>query len=65
MRLHLLCLPCRCDNVAIMDEGKCLYFGRWNAEAQDMLGRLLPVSHLLHASGAAEQPRDPPKTEKK
>jgi hypothetical protein len=41
-----------------MDEGNCLYFGPWNAHAQELLGRYLPASHLLAAAGGAEQPRE-------
>lgn len=51
----------RCDAVAIMDEGRCLYYGPWSAQAQDMLSQLLPITHLLHAAGAAEGPREAPK----
>ena len=49
----------RCDRVAIMNEGDCLYFGKWNQEAAQILSRYLPASHMLAAAGAAEQPRDP------
>ncbi|KIZ01660.1 ABC transporter, multidrug resistance associated protein [Monoraphidium neglectum] len=48
----------RCDKVAIMDEGNCVYFGPWNEGAQKLLSRYLPASHLLAAAGNAEQPRD-------
>lgn len=51
----------RCDNVAIMDEGRCLYFGKWNEEAQHLLGKLLPITHLLHAAGSQEAPPAPKK----
>ncbi|KAG2426904.1 hypothetical protein HXX76_012691 [Chlamydomonas incerta] len=51
----------RCDNVAIMDEGRCLYFGKWNEEAQHLLGKLLPITHLLHAAGSQEAPPQPKK----
>lgn len=40
-----------------MDEGDVVYFGPWNEAAQQLLGRYLPTSHLLAASGGAEQPR--------
>ncbi len=51
----------RCDAVAIMDEGRCLYYGKWNAQAQEMLGKLLPITHLLHAAGSQEAPPQPKK----
>ncbi len=51
----------KCDAVAIMDEGRCLYFGRWNEEAQTLLGKLLPITHLLHAAGSQEAPPAPKK----
>jgi ATP-binding cassette subfamily C (CFTR/MRP) protein 1 len=57
-------LPCqveflpRCDKVAIMNEGECVYFGRWCEEAAQLLSKYLPASHLLAAAGSAEQPRD-------
>ncbi|GIL86269.1 hypothetical protein Vretimale_13733 [Volvox reticuliferus] len=51
----------RCDSVAIMDEGRCLYFGKWNEEAQQLLGKLLPITHLLHAAGSQEAPPAAPK----
>lgn len=41
-----------------MDEGTCVYFGPWNTEAQTLLGKYLPASHLLAAAGNAEQPRE-------
>lgn len=47
----------QCDNVAIMDEGNMVYFGPWDANAQRLLNEYLPVSHLLAAGGAAEQPK--------
>lgn len=47
-----------------MNEGDCLYFGKWNQEAAQILSRYLPASHMLAAAGAAEQPRDPPKAKK-
>ncbi|GLC48313.1 hypothetical protein PLESTB_000082600 [Pleodorina starrii] len=49
----------RCDAVAIMDEGRCLYFGKWNEQAQELLGKLLPITHLLHAAGSQEAPPAP------
>ncbi|KAG2424609.1 hypothetical protein HXX76_014334 [Chlamydomonas incerta] len=52
----------RCDAVAIMDEGRCLYYGKWNAQAQELLGKLLPITHLLHAAGSQEAPPRPKKT---
>ncbi len=54
----------QCDRVAIMNDGDCLYFGKWNKEASDILSRYLPASHMLAAAGAAEQPRDKPKAKK-
>ncbi|GIM04284.1 hypothetical protein Vretimale_8859, partial [Volvox reticuliferus] len=54
----------QCDAVAIMDEGRCLYYGKWNAEAQGLLGKLLPITHLLHAAGSQEAPPAAPKTKK-
>lgn len=51
----------QCDKVAIMDEGNMIYFGPWNAQAQQLLSRVLPTSHLLAAAGNAEQPKDAPK----
>ncbi|GLI68304.1 hypothetical protein VaNZ11_012665 [Volvox africanus] len=51
----------RCDAVAIMDEGRCLYFGKWNEESQQLLGKLLPITHLLHAAGSQEAPPTAPK----
>ncbi len=51
----------KCDAVAIMDEGRCLYYGSWNEEAQGLLGRLLPITHLLHAAGSQEAPPAAPK----
>lgn len=51
----------QCDKVCIMDQGNCLYFGPWNAEAQRLLSTVLPASHLLAAAGNAEQRKDPPK----
>ena len=44
-----------------MDAGRCVYFGPWNAAAQELLSKYLPASHLLSAGGNAEQPRDAPK----
>lgn len=41
-----------------MDDGTCVYFGPWNAAAQQLLSKYLPASHLLAAGGNAEQPRD-------
>ncbi|KAG2500519.1 hypothetical protein HYH03_001296 [Edaphochlamys debaryana] len=52
----------QCDAVAIMDEGRCLYFGKWNEQAQDLLGKLLPITHLLHAAGSQEAPPKPKET---
>ncbi len=49
----------QCDRVAIMDEGRMIYFGPYNERAHQMLSTVLPASHLLAAAGAAEQPRDP------
>uniref|UniRef100_A0A383VW30 Uncharacterized protein n=1 Tax=Tetradesmus obliquus TaxID=3088 RepID=A0A383VW30_TETOB len=51
----------QCDKVAIMDEGNMIYFGPWNADAQVLLSKVLPTSHLLAAAGGAEQPKDAPK----
>jgi ATP-binding cassette subfamily C (CFTR/MRP) protein 1 len=48
----------RCDKVAIMDDGNCVYFGPWNEGAAQLLSKYLPASHLLAAAGQAEQPRD-------
>ena len=48
-----------------MDEGNCVYFGPWNPEAQQLLGKYLPASHLVAAAGAAEQPRDAKKKPEK
>ncbi|KXZ44762.1 hypothetical protein GPECTOR_62g877 [Gonium pectorale] len=53
----------QCDAVAIMDEGRCLYFGKWNEEAQHLLGKLLPITHLLHAAGSQEAAPKPKKKE--
>ncbi|GFR49014.1 hypothetical protein Agub_g11035, partial [Astrephomene gubernaculifera] len=55
----------RCDAVAIMDEGRCLYFGKWTEPAQQLLGELLPATHLLHAAGSQEAPPAPPPAPKK
>ncbi len=33
--------------------------GPWNPEAQELLGRLLPITHLLHAAGSQEAPPAP------
>jgi ABC-type multidrug transport system ATPase subunit len=38
VRLQVEFLP-RCDKVAIMDEGNCVYFGPWNEGAQKLLSR--------------------------
>ncbi|KAJ9510651.1 hypothetical protein QJQ45_027539, partial [Haematococcus lacustris] len=46
------------DKVAIMEDGRMLYFGPWNERARELLSRVLPTSHLLAAAGGAEQPRD-------
>uniref|UniRef100_A0A383WNY2 Uncharacterized protein n=1 Tax=Tetradesmus obliquus TaxID=3088 RepID=A0A383WNY2_TETOB len=51
----------QCDKVAIMDEGNMIYFGPWNGQAQQLLSKVLPTSHLLAAAGGAEQPKDAPK----
>ena len=51
----------QCDKVAIMDQGNMLYFGPWNAQAQQLLSTVLPTSHLLAAAGNAEQPKAAPK----
>ncbi|WIA32616.1 hypothetical protein OEZ86_003419 [Tetradesmus obliquus] len=51
----------QCDKVAILDEGNMIYFGPWNADAQVLLSKVLPTSHLLAAAGGAEQPKDAPK----
>nr|AXF41555.1 HLA3 protein [Chlorella sp. ArM0029B] len=48
----------QCDKVCIMDDGNCMYFGPWNAEAAELLSRYLPTSHLLAAAGNAEQPKE-------
>jgi ABC-type multidrug transport system ATPase subunit len=48
----------QCDKVAIMDQGDMLYFGPWNAQAQQLLSKVLPASHLLAAAGNAEQPKE-------
>lgn len=48
-----------CDNVAIMDDGACVYFGPWDVHAQQLLAAYLPVSHVLATAGAVEQRRDP------
>ncbi len=55
----------QCDKVAIMDDGKCLYFGPWNKGAAELLSRYLPASHLLAAAGNAEQPREAKKKAEK
>eukprot|EP00878_Enallax_costatus_P000230 GHUV01000294.1.p1 GENE.GHUV01000294.1~~GHUV01000294.1.p1 ORF type:complete len:1290 (+),score=442.33 GHUV01000294.1:122-3991(+) len=51
----------QCDKVAIMDEGNMIYFGPWNAQAQQLLSRVLPTSHLLAAAGGAEERKQAPK----
>jgi len=56
-QLQVEFLP-QCDKVCIMDEGNCVYYGPWNADAAEILSRYLPASHLLAAAGNAEQPRD-------
>jgi len=48
-----------------MEGGNCIYFGPWNASAQEQLSRVLPASHLLAAAGSAEAPRDPSKVKPK
>jgi ABC-type multidrug transport system ATPase subunit len=53
-----------CDKVAIMDEGNMIYFGPWNADAQQLLSKVLPTSHLLAAAGGAEQRKEAPKKKK-
>jgi ABC-type multidrug transport system ATPase subunit len=50
-----------CDKVAIMDEGNMIYFGPWNSQAQQLLSKVLPTSHLLAAAGGAEERKDAPK----
>ena len=50
----------RCDKVAIMDGGNMLYFGPFTAKAQQLLSTVLPTSHLLAATGGAEQAKDKP-----
>jgi hypothetical protein len=52
------------DKVAIMDEGNMIYFGPWNADAQVLLSKVLPTSHLLAAAGGAEQRKEAPKKKK-
>jgi ABC-type multidrug transport system ATPase subunit len=54
----------QCDKVAIMDQGNMIYYGPWNAQAQQLLSTVLPTSHLLAAAGNAEQPKDAPKKKK-
>jgi ABC-type multidrug transport system ATPase subunit len=54
----------QCDKVAIMDQGDMIYFGPWNAQAQQLLSKVLPTSHLLAAAGNAEQPKEAPKKKK-
>ena len=54
----------QCDKVAIMDQGNMIYFGPWNVQAQQLLSKVLPTSHLLAAAGNAEQPKDAPKKKK-
>ncbi|PNH10694.1 Multidrug resistance-associated protein 1 [Tetrabaena socialis] len=51
----------QCDSVCIMDEGHCVYFGKWNEDAQNLLGKLLPITHLLHAAGSQEAAPKPKK----
>ncbi len=48
----------QCDKVCIMDEGNCIYFGPWNAAAQQMMSRVLPASHLLAAAGSTEERKE-------
>ena len=55
----------KCDKVAIMDGGNMLYFGPFNAHAQQLLSTVLPIAHLLAATGGAEQPKDKPAAKKK
>ena len=42
-----------------MDDGACVYFGPWDATAQQLLATYLPVSHVLATAGAVEQRRNP------
>jgi ABC-type multidrug transport system ATPase subunit len=51
----------QCDKVAIMDEGNMIYFGPWNAQAQQLLSKVLPTSHLLAAAGGTEERKEAPK----
>lgn len=51
----------QCDKVAIMDEGNMIYFGPWNTQAQQLLSKVLPTSHLLAAAGGAEERKPAPK----
>lgn len=44
-----------------MDQGNMIYFGPWNANAQQLLSKVLPTSHLLAAAGGAEERREKPK----
>ena len=55
----------RCDKVAIMDGGNMLYFGPFTPHAQQLLSTVLPTSHLLAATGGAEQPKEKPVAKKK
>jgi ABC-type multidrug transport system ATPase subunit len=50
-----------CDKVAIMDEGNMIYFGPWNSQAQQLLSKVLPTSHLLAAAGGTEERKEAPK----
>jgi len=54
---HQINFVSRCDKVAIMDAGQVVYFGPWNAQAQQMLSKYLPASSILHASGQQEGAR--------
>lgn len=38
--------------------------GKWNEQAQELLGKLLPITHLLHAAGSQEAPPAAPKPKK-
>jgi hypothetical protein len=44
-----------------MDQGNMIYFGPWNAKAQQLLSTVLPTSHLLAAAGSAEERKEAPK----
>jgi ATP-binding cassette subfamily C (CFTR/MRP) protein 1 len=55
---HQVDFVSKCDKVCIMDAGKVIYFGPWNPQAQQMMSRVLPASHLLAAAGAAEERKE-------